>query len=82
MHNFANDYGYGETNLTMLLGLAFPESDGVTMATSRATCARSRTTAIGLLRDRRTAIFHYRGLGSSSHRHTQQAALSDTRGPD
>ena len=31
MHNFANDYGYGETNLTMLLGLAFPESDGVTL---------------------------------------------------
>jgi hypothetical protein len=31
MHNWANDYGYGETNLTMLLGLAFPESDGVTL---------------------------------------------------
>ena len=31
MHNWANDYGFGETNLTMLLGLAFPESDGVTM---------------------------------------------------
>jgi hypothetical protein len=28
---WANDYGYGETNLTMLLGLAFPISDGVTV---------------------------------------------------
>jgi hypothetical protein len=31
MHNCANDHGYGETNLYQLLGVAFPESDKVTL---------------------------------------------------
>ena len=30
--NLANDYGYGETNLLVILGTAFPTSDGVTVA--------------------------------------------------
>jgi hypothetical protein len=31
MMHCANDHGYGETNLYLLLGVAFPESDGVTL---------------------------------------------------
>lgn len=31
MHACANDHGYGETNLHILMGVAFPESDGVTL---------------------------------------------------
>jgi hypothetical protein len=27
----ANDYGFGETNLHQLMGVAFPESDGITL---------------------------------------------------
>lgn len=78
---WADDYGRGETNLTMLAGFAFPEDDQITRKEVPSLCkevADAFDVEFYTVRDR----FYYAIPAWDDHQRTQRKAASRHPGPD